>query len=474
MSLELARSTSPPLLGYPLEDPLVRYQATRQLTEALAEPLSPEDQTVQSMPDVSPTKWHRAHTTWFFETFLLQAARPGHRPYHPAFAYLFNSYYESVGDRFPRARRGLVSRPGVAEIAAYRRAVDVAMAELLAEPITEDLSFLLELGLQHEQQHQELLLMDAKHVLSQSPLDPVYAPRPAPGPAVDAGDPEDNRAGAHQPGAHQPGAHQPEWWVHPGGLVEVGDSGQGFCFDNETPRHPVYLQPFELAGQLVTCGEWLAFMEDGGYRRPELWLSEGWVTCQAEGWVAPLYWRAEPEGWSIFTLAGRQELDPSEPVCHVSYFEADAYARWAGARLPTEEEWEVLACQQAPADPAVAAQGFLDWRGPAAGAPHPRARRQPTLTGEVWVWTSSAYLPYPGFRPWAGGIGEYNGKFMVNQQVLRGGCCATPAGHHRPTYRNFYPPAARWPFTGVRLARDERNVRPGRRRPRAPRPGTGR
>ncbi|MFC0082627.1 ergothioneine biosynthesis protein EgtB [Aciditerrimonas ferrireducens] len=418
-----------------------RYEATRRLTEALAAPLGPEDQTVQSMPDVSPTKWHRAHTTWFFETFLLLPGLAGYEPFDPAYAYLFNSYYETVGDRYPRARRGLVSRPGVAEVTAYRAAVDRAMADLLAGS-SEDLGFLLELGVQHEQQHQELLLMDAKHVLAQSPLDPVYASFPtSAGPGT---------------GAAAPRPHG--WWAHEGGLVAIGAEGPGFCFDNETPRHPVYLQPFELADRLVTCGEWLAFIDDGGYRRPELWLSEGWATCQAEGWQAPLYWRAEPEGWSIFTLGGRRPLDPAEPVCHVSYYEADAYARWAGARLPTEAEWEAVAEQLGPAGLGEG-EGFLDPKGPAAGAPHPRPQPAPTLVGDAWAWTSSAYLPYPGFRPWAGGVGEYNGKFMVNQQVLRGGCCATPPGHHRPSYRNFYPASARWPFTGVRLARDERSAR---------------
>ncbi|MCK4178006.1 ergothioneine biosynthesis protein EgtB [Aciditerrimonas ferrireducens] len=324
---------------------------------------------------------------------------------------------------------------------AYRAAVDRAMADLLAGS-TEDLGFLLELGVQHEQQHQELLLMDAKHVLAQSPLDPAYAPFPtSAGPGTGAGAPRPR-----------------SWWAHEGGLVEIGAGGPGFCFDNETPRHPVYLQPFELADGLVTCGEWLAFVDDGGYRRPELWLSEGWATCQAEGWQAPLYWRAEPGGWSVFTLGGRRPLDPAEPVCHVSYYEADAYARWAGARLPTEAEWEAVAAQLGPAGLGDGG-GFLDPKGPAAGAPHPRPQTAPTLVGDAWAWTSSAYLPYPGFRPWAGGVGEYNGKFMVNQQVLRGGCCATPPGHHRPTYRNFYPASARWPFTGVRLARDERTGR---------------
>ncbi len=404
---------------------LDRYGAVRSFTETLASPLSPEDQTVQSMPDVSPTKWHRAHTTWFFETFLLGPRLAGYRERCPEYAYLFNSYYEAVGARHPRAARGVITRPGIEEVAAYRRHVDDAMAELVErverDPGDGELD-LVELGLNHEQQHQELLLMDIKHVLSRNPLRPGYR---APG-----------GRGARR--AAMPGSVV----EHPGGVVEVGHGGGGFGFDNEFPRHPVLLLPFAVATRPVTCGEWRAFVEDGGYERPDLWLSDGWSTVQAEGWEAPLYWSQDGSGWEVFTLGGPQPLDPDEPVCHVSLYEADAYARWAGARLPTEAEWEVAV------GPAVGTERAFD-----LDRVHPTAGGDLGV-GEVWEWTGSAYLPYPGFRPAAGAVGEYNGKFMSNQHVLRGGCCATPQGHVRPTYRNFFPPAARWPFTGVRLARD--------------------
>ena len=396
-----------------------RYAQVRSLTERLADPLSAEDQTVQSMPDVSPTKWHRAHTSWFFETFLLTPQ--GYREFHPMYGYLFNSYYEGVGARHPRPDRGLLSRPGIDEIAAYRRHVDAAMGELLATELEPAVADLVELGLHHEQQHQELLLMDIKHVLSVNPLQPTYmrAPRRdrvAPAPAG--------------------------WLAHDGGLVDIGHRGPGFTFDNETPRHSVYLEPFALADRPVTCGEWLAFIDDGGYERPDLWLSDGWYAVQGGQWEAPLYWTRDGADWQVFTLAGPQQVDPAEPVCHVSYYEADAYARWAGVRLPTEAEWEVVAS-------AHDVDGrFLD---PCDAHPRPGP---PSMYGDVWVWTSSAYLPYPGFRPAAGAVGEYNGKFMVSQHVLRGGSCGTPDGHIRPTYRNFFPPSARWPFTGVRVARD--------------------
>jgi ergothioneine biosynthesis protein EgtB len=412
-----------------------RYAEVRGTTEALAAPLSPEDQTVQSMPDVSPTKWHRAHTSWFFETFLLEPSLAGYRSFHPAYAYLFNSYYEGVGARYPRPRRGVVSRPGVGEVTKYRGHVDGAMARLLHEPMAPEVGDLVELGLHHEQQHQELLLMDIKHVLSCNPLQPAYATvtvaPPSPEPALG-------------------------WVEHPGGLVEVGHGGGGFAFDNESPRHAVHLEPFSVAERAVTCGEWRAFIEDGGYARPELWLSDGWATAQAEGWEAPLYWFRVVDDWWLFTLGGPQLVDPSEPVCHVSYYEADAFARWAGARLPTESEWETV---------AASTLGY-----PGAGrflnrtVLHPRPQVEastsagvgdiPSFYGDVWQWTSSAYSPYPGFQPAAGAVGEYNGKFMVNQYVLRGGCCVTPADHIRSTYRNFFPPSARWAFSGLRLARD--------------------
>ncbi len=401
-----------------------RYLEVRGLTEELAAPLSAEDQTVQSMPDVSPTKWHRAHVTWFFETFVLKTALSGYLEYHPSFSYLFNSYYEAVGERYPRPGRGLVSRPGVAEVTTYRAHVDEHMTRLLDRGLDERATFLFELGLQHEQQHQELLLMDIKHVLSMSPLDPVY------------------RAGAALPG--RPSRTPTRWVSHPGGETALGHAGGDFAFDNEGPRHLVHLAPFELADRVVTCGEWLAFMDYCGYRRPELWLSDGWATVNEQRWAGPLYWRHEGgSDWTVFTLLGRRTVDPDEPVCHVSYYEADAFARWAGARLPTEAEWEAVAGER------PVAGRLLD-----PGSPHPAPQATESLYGDVWVWTASAYLPYPGFRPWPGGVGEYNGKFMVNQHVLRGGSCVTPVGHVRATYRNFFLPRARWPFTGVRLARD--------------------
>jgi len=397
-----------------------RYLEVRGLTEALAAPLSAEDQTVQSMPDVSPTKWHRAHTTWFFETFLLGPQLDGYREFHPAYGYLFNSYYETVGARYPRPHRGLVSRPGIEEIGRYRRHADAAMLDLLELRLSDDVAALIDLGLHHEQQHQELLLMDIKHVLSLNPLRPVYRPSGASASSVRVAPPQG-------------------WIDHDGGLVEIGHEGESFAFDNESPRHTVHLAPFAIADRLVTCGEWLAFMDDGGYQRPDLWLSDGWAAVMADGWDAPLYW----SDGEIFTLAGARPVDPAEPVCHVSYYEADAFARWSGARLPTEAEWEVVAGDRP-------GGRFLD-----VDVLHPRpASDQPTLFGDVWQWTSSSYLPYPGFRPAPGAVGEYNGKFMVNQHVLRGGCCATPPGHTRTTYRNFFPPGARWPFTGVRLVRD--------------------
>ncbi len=421
---DTAAPTAPPASGL-----LDRYRAVRDLTERLAAPLSPEDQTVQSMPDVSPTKWHRAHTTWFFETFLLIGHLDGYEPVDATYGYLFNSYYEHVGSRHPRPRRGMIARPGVAEIALYRRRVDEAMEELLTRVVPErpDLADLVELGLHHEQQHQELLLMDIAHVLSVNPFHPVYDERPAP----------------------PPGRPDPMGWVeHPGGIVGVGHQGRGFAFDNEGPRHEVLLQPFALADRLVTCGEWLEFVDDGAYRTPTLWLSDGWYTVQAEGWEAPAYWHRTDEGWFVHTLTGFRPVDPAEPVVHVSYHEADAFARWAGHRLPTEFEWEAVAAD-------VPVEGNLLPSGHLHPRPAPPADGRPRqMFGDVWEWTSSAYAPYPGFRPAEGAVGEYNGKFMVDQQVLRGGCAVTPGGHVRRTYRNFFPARSRWMFGGVRLASD--------------------
>ncbi|MCU1454374.1 MAG: egtB [Acidimicrobiales bacterium] len=413
-------------------------RTTRQRTERLALPLAPEDQVVQSMPDVSPTKWHRAHTTWFFETFVLGPHQPGYAPVHPGYDYLFNSYYEQVGPRYPRPDRGLVSRPTCAEVADYRAAVDRSLDDLLAdadEATWQAIEPLVELGVHHEQQHQELLLMDIKHVFSCNPLLPAYDPS--------------RRPLARNATASDRAAS----WVdiEADGIVEVGHDGPGFAFDNEEPRHQALVRPFRLADRLVTAGDWLAFMDAGGYRRPELWLSEGWATVQQQGWEAPLYWQRDDGRWAIFTLAGRRPLEPDDPVCHVSFYEADAYARWAGARLPTEEEWEVAAVRHAAGDDPNDLGTHLLHPRPAPAAP-PGLRQ---LGGDAWEWTASPYRPYPQFRPPPGAIGEYNGKFMCNQMVLRGGACVTPPGHARPTYRNFFPPAARWAFSGLRLAADD-------------------
>ena len=408
-----------------------RFTGVRRATERLTAGLTPEDQTIQSMPDVSPTKWHLAHTTWFFETFLLGPHAPAYRPYHPDFAHLFNSYYQAVGAPFPRPERGLLSRPGVAEIKAYRESVTAAMERFIAEADDETWAAaapLIELGLHHEQQHQELILMDIKHVFSCNPLNPAYRPRAA-NPAIET-------------------EASTQWIDFAGGLVEIGHAGAGFAFDNEGPRHRVWLDPFRLAARLVTCGEYLAFIEDGGYMRPELWLSDGWDTVRRENWQAPLYWWREDSGnWSVFTLAGRMPLDPAEPACHVSHYEADAFARWAGFRLPTEAEWELAAAE-------LPVAGNLADRGLFHPAPAAQTGGLEQMFGDVWEWTMSAYGPYPRYRPPEGAIGEYNGKFMSGQMVLKGGAAVTPAGHVRATYRNFFPPAARWAFSGLRLAAD--------------------
>ena len=420
------------------QDLSVRYEAVRSLTEQLAAPLSPEDQTVQSMPDVSPTKWHRAHTSWFFETFVLVPHRVGYRTLDSAYGFLFNSYYEGVGARHPRPERGLLSRPGAAEITRYRDHVDEAMDRLLDAAADESVASLVELGIHHEQQHQELLLMDIKHVLWCNPTLPAYR-------LLEEGTPS--------------AARSTTWTAHPGGVCEIGHRGDGFGFDNEFPRHRVYLEPFALSDQLVNCGQWLEFIDDHGYHRPDLWLSDGWATIQAEGWEGPLYWWQADGEWQEFSLGGPVAIDPGRPVCHVSYYEADAFARWAGARLPTEAEWEVAVESSTPAleggrtghRPGRPAPNFLD-QDLLQPLPAPDDG-PPSLLGGVWQWTSSAYAPYPGFVPAPGAVGEYNGKFMVNQYVLRGGSCVTPPGHVRATYRNFFAPSARWPFSGLRLAR---------------------
>ncbi|MGH1489903.1 MAG: ergothioneine biosynthesis protein EgtB [Acidimicrobiales bacterium] len=418
-------------------DLATRYQYVRSTTERLAEPLSPEDQVVQSMDDTSPTKWHRAHVTWFFETFLLTPYMAGYEA-DATYGYLFNSYYEAVGERHPRPQRGLITRPSVAEVADYRQRVDDGMRALLASSRLDDPAVrdLVVLGLHHEQQHQELLLMDIKHMLSSTVVRSPY-----------------------RSGSPSIVSDNPDWsWVDfEGGVAEVGYDGAGFCFDNEQPAHETLLLPYRLSDRLVTVGDWLVFMEDGGYERPEFWLSDGWYRIQSEGWNAPSYWRAADDGsWLHYTLDGERPVNPAEPVVHVSFYEADAYARWAGARLPTEAEWEVAARPAAiegnllPADhlhpiPAVDRQGV-------AGATTSPLRQ---LYGDVWEWTSSPYIGYPGFRPAEGAVGEYNGKFMIDQQVLRGGAAITPDGHVRSSYRNFFPANARWQFGGLRLASDQ-------------------
>ncbi|HET7275221.1 MAG TPA: ergothioneine biosynthesis protein EgtB [Longimicrobiaceae bacterium] len=406
------------------------YSEARAFTEQLTKGLVPEDMVVQSMPDVSPTKWHLAHTTWFFERFVLMEHLPGYAPLHEVYLYLFNSYYQQAGERHCRDQRGYISRPTVADVMAYRQHVDAAMARLIAEvdaPRFQVVEPLITLGINHEQQHQELLVADIKHVFSVNPLRPVY------------------REGAGRPSA---GRAQPLGWLaFESGVREIGHHGGGFAYDNEGPRHRQFLEPFEIADRLVTCGEYLEFMVDRGYSRPEFWLSLGWATVQENGWTEPFYWEQRDGVWMIFTLGGMREVDPEEPVCHLSYFEADAYARWAGARLPTEAEWEI-----ATADLPVEGNLVDELRFHPSVARGGSGLRQ--AYGDVWEWTASPYTPYPGFRTAAGAVGEYNGKFMCNQYVLRGGSCATSRSHIRSTYRNFFPPEATWQFTGVRLARD--------------------
>lgn len=408
---------------------LSRYQKAHGQTENLCACLQIEDYVIQTMPNVSPPKWHLAHVTWFFETFLLKPYFRGYRVYDDQFAYLFNSYYQTVGDPYPRVRRGLLSRPTVKEVYQYRAHVDAAMQELIAtahDSIWPEIMIRVELGVQHEQQHQELLLTDIKHIFACNPLRPAY------------------QQGSSQ--ANNKGAAPMRWMTFVGGTNEIGHIGEGFYFDNEAPRHQTLLQNYSLANRLVTNGEYLEFIHQGGYQRPELWLSDGWYTVQQERWQAPLYWEKHENQWQVVTLSGMQSLNLDEPVCHVSFYEADAYVRWVGARLPTEAELE-LALTQVPVE-----GNFVE-----SEHYHPRLAdgHHTQLYGDVWEWTQSPYMPYPNYRPLEGSLGEYNGKFMCNQMVLKGGSCATPLSHIRATYRNFFMPPDRWQFTGIRLAKSE-------------------
>ncbi len=409
------------------EDLATRYQRVRATTRRLAAPLTAEDCMVQSMPDVSPTRWHLGHTTWFFETFVLPLFGK-HETFQPGFEVLFNSYYKSVGPQFPRAQRGVISRPGLAEVMDYRSHVDAQVHEKLAnaETISAQDQFVIELGLHHEQQHQELLLTDIKHVFSCNPMFPTYETR----------DPE-------KP-VEVPAA---TWTPVPSGVQEIGWDSPDFAFDNERPRHQVVIPESEICSRLVNNGEYQAFIGDGGYRRPELWLSEGWAWVEESSRTAPLYW-LDGEGRQEFTLHGCQDLAPHRPVSHVSYFEADAYARWAGARLPTEAEWESLASTQ-PLEGNLLDSGNLTPEPPSGNG-----KGVQQMYGDLWEWTSSPYTSYPGYRPFQGSLGEYNGKFMCDQWILRGGSFATARDHIRPTYRNFFPANTQWQFTGIRLARD--------------------
>ena len=420
MTISDVQSTTAPTL-------LERYCAVRRQTEALCEPLETEDYVVSSMPDVSPTKWHLAHTSWFFETFVLTPFDESYVSPNPKYAFLFNSYYVQAGERHCRAQRGLVTRPTVAEVKAYRAHVDAAMSALI-DRIAGDAEHpalsVIELGLHHEQQHQELMLTDIKHVFWTNPMRPAYAPRPR---SVST---EVSPTGWHSVAA---------------GIHRIGHEGDGFAFDNESPSHRVFVDDFRIGNRLVTNAEYLEFIEDRGYHRPELWLSNGWAKIRESNWQAPLYWELSPDGWTEFSLAGTHPLDLAEPVCHVSHYEADAFSRWAGARLPTEPEWEIVANDEPVTGPFVEAKNFHP-------APASSSAGLQQLYGDVWQWTQSAYLAYPGYAPAAGAIGEYNGKWMSDQWVLRGASCATPRSHARVTYRNFFPSDARWQFMGIRLA----------------------
>lgn len=423
----------PSLTPYALRQSLLDdYSRVRHFSEQLCAPLVTEDYVIQSMPDVSPTRWHLAHTSWFFETFLLEPNLTDYISPHPQYAFLFNSYYNSVGERHCRPKRGLISRPTVQEIYEYRQYVDKSISSFLTtcdEKVLQKVAPVLTLGIHHEQQHQELMVTDIKHVLSCNPLHPVY------------------RKQTIQPAQQPPDL---EWINYPEELAWIGYNKDGFSYDNEGPYHREFVDNYQLGSRLITNGEYLQFIADGGYQNPLLWLSSGWSTVQAEQWQAPLYWEKHDGRWMMMTLSGLRPVEPAEPVCHVSYYEADAYARWANARLATEAEWELAARQLPVEGNFVENQTF-----------HPVALTSPTtpekpaqMYGDVWEWTQSAYLPYRGYKPAAGALGEYNGKFMCNQFVLRGGSCATSITHIRPTYRNFFPPDARWQFTGIRLARE--------------------
>src|SRR6476660_7896894 len=413
-----------------------QYVSVRQQTDALTAPLSPEDLMVQSCPEASPAKWHLAHTSWFFETFILSSHLPGYRPFHPQFRDLFNSYYNAVGQQPEKALRNTFSRPTLEEVRRYRAHVDEHMLKLLQSgTVAAEVRKLVVLGLNHEQQHQELLVTDIKHAFWTNPLRPAYQP------AIAA------------PARETAPSQKPQ--LYPEGMYEIGAEGESFYFDNEASRHKVFLRPFRFAMRLATCGEYLSFMEDAGYSRPELWLSDGWKAVQTQRWKAPLYWEKSGGQWLQFTCSGLRRVEEAEPVCHVSYYEADAFARWAGARLPTEFEWEVAAVPAPVQGNLVESGRFHPEAAPAAredGTPLQIFPLQ--IFGDVWEWTGSAYLPYPGYKPAAGALGEYNGKFMSGQMVLRGGSCATPRSHIRATYRNFFQPETRWQFSGIRLADD--------------------
>ena len=422
-----ARSSAPALGG----NLRSRYARTRAHSLNLAKPLSEEDCCVQSMPEASPVKWHLAHTTWFFETFILEKYETSFTPFRPAFKVLFNSYYNGVGEKHPRPQRGLLTRPALHEVLLYRKKVNERMENIFAH-FGDDESFraLVDLGLHHEQQHQELILTDVKHLLSLNPLKPAYR---------------------KQGEEDSPAPVGIEWLAFGGGLIEIGHGGEGFGFDNESPRHKQYLNPYSLASRLVTNGEFLDFIADGGYHDARLWLSEGWDWLQTNKITHPVYWERDDNHWSEFTLDGKLPLHPVVPAVHLSYFEADAYARWAGARLPSEVEWEYAACAHEATDDAHSHDRL-----------HPRSAKNAAglqqMFGEAWQWTQSSYAPYPGYLWPEGAVGEYNGKFMVNQYVLRGSSCFTPAGHSRATYRNFFPATARWQVSGIRLARDGSGV----------------